>query len=162
MIDRFAPSRPRAVALALTGALWLAPSAVFAEACQGAPSSAKLDITVTGVREARGLMTASLYPDDPSQFLHKDGALKVWWAPATVPASRLCIWLKTPGVYALAVYQDLDSSHHFKVSRLVGPQEPYGFSRNPRILFSKPALSAVRFPAKAGVTTITVRLNNPL
>ena len=134
---------------------------VAAETCQGAPSAAKLVINVTGVRSPRGLMTASLYADDPGQFLVKNGALKVWWGPAAVPATRLCIWLKSPGVYALAVYQDYDSSHHFAVGRL-GPKEPYGFSRNPRILFSKPTLPAVRFLAKAGVTTLEIRLNNPL
>lgn len=145
-----------ALALAMT-----APAAVaVADTCQGTPSAAKLVITVSGVREARGLMTASLYPDDKSQFLVKNGALKVWSVAAAAPATRLCIWLKGAGTYALAVYQDLNSNHRFDVGSL-GPKEPYGFSRNPRILFSKPALSAVRFPATAAVTSLTVRLNDP-
>lgn len=132
-----------------------------AEPCEGAPSSAKLVITVEGVRSARGLITASLYPNDPAQWLVKNGALKVWWVPATAPMSRLCIWLKSPGTYGLAVYQDLNSNHRLDMGSL-GPKEPYGLSRNPRIFFAKPSLASTRFQAKAGTTSLDIRLNNPL
>ncbi len=104
-------------------------------------------------------MTASLYPNDKKAFLVKDGAVKVWRVAAVAPVTRMCIW-RTPGTYALAVYQDLNSNHKFAVG-MFGPTEPYGFSNNPRIFFSKPTLGAVRFEAKAGDTVIHVRLNQP-
>ena len=146
------------LAAALIGGL---AGAAAAEPCEGPPSSAKLVINVEGVRSARGLMTASLYPDDPSQWLVKNGALKVWWVPAAVPVSRLCIWLKSPGTYAVAVYQDLNSNHRLDMGSL-GPKEPYGLSRNPRVFFAKPSLASARFAAKLGTTTLDIRLNNPL
>ena len=128
-----------------------------AEECQGAPGAAKISIVVEGVRSDKGLMTASLYPGDKSQFLIKNGAVKVWSVPAQAPVTRLCIW-RSPGTYALAVYHDVASVHRFTVG-MFGPTQDYGFSNNPRILFSKPSFESVRFQAKAGETILHIRLN---
>ncbi len=139
-------------------ALAAAPPASRAEDCEGAPSANKLSIVVEGVRSARGQMTASLYPDDRTQFLAKGGALKVWRVPAVAPVTRMCIWLKAPGIYGVAVYHDANANGRLDLGML-GPTEDYGFSRNPRILFSKPSLASVRFPTTGAETMIDVRLD---
>ena len=136
-----------------------APLAARAQDCEGTPSAARLSIAVEGVRSSKGLMTASLYPNDKSQFLAKDGALKVWRVPAQAPVTRMCIWLKAPGTYAVAVYHDANANHRFDIGML-GPSEDYGFTRDPRILFSKPSLASVRFPATGPETTVHIRLNH--
>ena len=64
--------------------------------CAGTPGEAKLILEIEGARSDKGLMTASLYPGDKSQFLAKNGALKVWSERARTPATRMCIWLKAP------------------------------------------------------------------
>ncbi|MGI8842030.1 MAG: DUF2141 domain-containing protein [Caulobacteraceae bacterium] len=154
----------KACSIAAAGAAWvgfaLSPALASAEDCQGAPTAAKLSVVVEGVRSDRGLMTASLYPDDKSQFLIKDGALKVWRVPARAPTTRMCIWLRGPGGYALAVYHDANANHKLDLG-VFGPTEAYGFTNNPRILFAKPSFWSVRFQAKAGETVVHVRLNNP-
>ena len=127
---------------------------------QGAPGAAKLSIVVEGVRSDRGLMTASLYPGDKSQFLIKNGALKVWSVAAQAPATKMCIWLRGPGTYAVAVYHDANSNHKLDIG-MFGPTEAYGFTNNPRIMFAKPSYDSVKFPAKAGETTVHIRLNHP-
>lgn len=138
----------------------LAPATANAQDCEGTPGVSRLYVVVDGVRSARGLMTASLYPGEKSQFLIMNGALKVWSEAAQPPTTRLCIWLKGPGTYAVAVYHDLNANH--KLDRgMFGPTEAYGFSNNPRILFSPPSFDAVKFEAKAGDTTIHVRLRYP-
>ncbi len=137
----------------------LIPLGVRAEPCEGASSTAKISIVVEGVASNKGLMTASLYPGDKSQFLIKNGAVKVWNVPARAPITRMCIW-RAPGVYAVAVYHDANANHRFDVG-MFGPTEAYGFSNNPRILFSKPSFSSVKFQAKAGETTVDIRLNRP-
>src|SRR5258706_15079256 len=99
-------SAPRAnMAVALGAALAgmaLAPTAANAQDCEGTPGVARLYVVVDGVRSARGLMVASLYPGDKGQFLIKNGALKVWSVPAQAPTSSLGIWLRGPGTYAVA------------------------------------------------------------
>lgn len=135
-----------------------APPASHAEACEGAPSANKLTIVIEGVRSTRGQITASLYPDDKSTFLAKNGALKVWRAPAEAPSTEMCIWLKAPGTYGVAAYHDANANDRLDLGML-GPSEDYGFSRNPRIMFSKPSLASVRFPTTGADTIVHIRLN---
>jgi uncharacterized protein (DUF2141 family) len=140
--------------------LTLAPAAARGEECEGAPSAARLFVIVEGVRSDRGLMTASLYPNVRRQFLVRYGALKVWRNPARAPVTRMCIWLRGPGTYAVAVYHDANAN--LRLDRgMFGPTEGFGFSNNPRILFSPPALEAVKFSAAPGDTTVHVRLRYP-
>lgn len=135
-----------------------APWVCHAADCEGAPTANKLTVVVEGVRSSQGVMTASLYPDDKSKFLAKNGALKVWRVPAEAPVTRMCIWLKAPAVYAVAVYHDATSAGRLQIGML-GPMQDYGFSRNPRILFSKPSLTSVRFPATEAETTVHIHLD---
>jgi uncharacterized protein (DUF2141 family) len=134
------------------------PLASRAADCEGAPSANKLSILIEGVRSSQGQMTASLYPDEKTQFLAKGGALKVWRVPVVAPVTAMCIWLKAPGIYGVAVYHDANANGKLDLGML-GPSEDYGFSRNPHILFSKPSLASVRFPAAGAETTIHVRLD---
>ncbi len=146
------------LALALS-ILTTVPAISRAVECEGTPSATKLSIVVDGVQSNKGLMTASLYPNDKSQFLQRNGALKVWRIPAQSPLTQMCIWLKAPGTYAVAVYHDANSNQKLDIGML-GPTEDYGFSRNPHIFFSKPSLGSVRFAVPAGETTVHIRLNH--
>ncbi|MBA3812489.1 MAG: DUF2141 domain-containing protein [Caulobacteraceae bacterium] len=152
-----ARSRPTALMVAAWAGMALGAQA---QECAGTPGTARLLIVVERVDSAKGLVTATLYPNDKSQFLVKGGALKVWSDPAAAPTTRMCLWLKGPGTYALAVYHDANADRRFNVG-LFGPTEAYGFSNNPRIAFSKPSLQSVLFQAGEGDTTVHVRLNRP-
>jgi uncharacterized protein (DUF2141 family) len=139
----------------------LCPALGHTQACQNEPSTAKLEIVIEGVNSNRGLMTGSLYPGDPSQFLIKDGALKAWSVPAVKPETHMCIWLPNgPGTYAFAVYHDANSNGKWD-HNLFGQIEGFGFSNNPRTLFSAPSYNQVKFEAREGVTTLHVRLRYP-
>ena len=144
----------------LVGALALLAGGAQGQECDGKPSGARLLIAVEGVRSSQGLMAATLYPDDRTRFLVKNGSLKVWRNPVHAPVTDMCIWLPGPGAYALAIYQDVNANMKIDVGPF-GPTEPYGFSNNPRILFSKPSFESVRFLAHAGENAIHIRLHNP-
>jgi uncharacterized protein (DUF2141 family) len=148
-----------AIACFATSILAGAPIIARAADCEGTPSSAKLSIVVEGVRSSKGLMTASLYPNDKTQFLAKNGALKVWRVPAQAPTTEMCIWLKAPGTYAVAIYHDANANHKLDLG-LLGPTEDYGFTNNPRIFLAKPSFNSVKFQAHAGETTVHIRLNH--
>jgi uncharacterized protein (DUF2141 family) len=135
--------------------------AAHAEACEGTPTAARLEVLIEGVKSSAGHMAGSIYPGDPSQFLIKDGALKVWRVPAEAGVTRMCIWLKNgPGIYAFAVYHDANDNGRWDHNLLKGI-EGYGFSDNPHILFSAPSFDEVKFRAGEGVTTLHVRLRYP-
>ena len=148
-------------AAAAASLLALSPALAHADSCQGTPGTARLDIFIDGVRSARGQITSSLYGGERSQFLVKNGALKVWSTPAGAPTTRMCIWLKNgPGTYALAVYHDANSNGKWDHSLLTGI-EGFGFSNDPHVVFSAPKFDESKFEAKAGVTTLHVRLRYP-
>ena len=149
----------------LLAATWIACLAgtglASAAPCQGDPTSAKLEITIDNVDQSQGLMTASLYPGDPTQFLIKNGALKVWSVPAEAPVTHMCIWLpKGPGVYAFAVFHDANSNGKWDHA-LLHKIEGFGFSNNPHTTFSAPSYESVKFHAGPGETVLHVRLRYP-
>ena len=85
----------------------------------------------------------------------------MWSVPATSPATHMCIWLKNgPGTYAFAVYHDANSNGKWDHS-ILGRIEGFGFSNNPRTLFSAPGFDQVKFEAKGAQTTLHVRLRYP-
>jgi len=149
----------RAAAIAV-GALYVGAAATAsAQECQNAPTGTRLTIVIDDVRDTKGEMSASVYPGDPSQFLRKNGALKVWYAPVRMPSTDMCIWIPGPGTYAVAVYQDWNMNHKFDHNILRGI-EPFGFSDNPSILFSQPPFERAKFRVTSAETTIHIRLNH--
>jgi uncharacterized protein (DUF2141 family) len=129
--------------------------------CQGDPSDTKLLVIVQGVRNDDGLMTATLYGDDPAKFLKTAGELKVWREPAAAPVTDMCVWLPGPGTYAVAIYHDAKRAMRFTRGALGMPNQGYGFTRNPHLFMGPPALHAASFSAEAGETTMMVKLRYP-
>jgi uncharacterized protein (DUF2141 family) len=129
-----------------------------AEACHGAPTDAKLTVVIDNVKTSQGLMAVTIYRE--KGFLKKGGSVKVWRDTARAGEQTMCLFLPSPGIYGIGVYQDLDSDHKIDHT-LLGPTEPWGFSNNPKALFALPRFSQVRFQAGEGNTTVHVRLNYP-
>ena len=145
---------------ALTGTLLAtAGGAAQAQNCEREPSGARLLVVVDGIREARGTITASLYTND-GRFLRSGGSLKVWRIAAHPGSETMCVWLPKPGVYAVGVYQGLNSNTKID-HNLLGPTEPWGFTNNPHALFALPSFGSVKFDAHAGDNTVHITLNYP-
>lgn len=132
----------------------------LAQECAGALGTARLTVVIDGVRTERGVMTATLYPDEPGKFLKAKGELVVWRAPAKAPTTSMCVWLPAPARYAMVVYDDLNSNMKFDHTTFA-PLEPYGFSNNPRLYFILPSAHSVSFTAGTVDTTIHINLRYP-
>lgn len=129
-------------------------------ACK-APSdgAAMLEISVEGVRSAKGQMTITVYPGDPEKFLAsgaKEARIRV---PATAPVTVACLELDKPGTYAIALYHDENMDRKFNRTLVGLPAEGYGFSRNPANLLGLPAFNDVKFDTVAGVTPLSIKLS---
>lgn len=143
-------------------ALAVAPTASRAQAtCKGEPSDTKLHVVVQGVRSADGVMTATLYGDDPARFLKSAGELKVWREPARAPTTEMCVWLPGPGRYAVAIYHDAKRAMRLTRGPFGIPTQAYGFTRNPHLFLGPPSLRAASFTAGAGETTVFITLRYP-
>ena len=149
------PRRLVAAALALaTATVFAAPAMAAPDGCLGQPSDTWLNVSVEGLRNGNGLLTVAVYPDDSRAFLAKGGTLKNNRFQASAPATRACVFVPKPGVYAIAVYHDEDASRKLNRSGLGLPVEGYGFSNNPTTLAGLPAFRSVRLNVpKAGLTT---------
>ena len=139
------------------------PIAAQAQAeCQGPKSETSIEVTVTGLRDAKGQVAVTLYADDPKHFLVKHGSLYSGRVTAVAPVTKMCLYVPKPGVYGLAVYHDANGNGKFDRGGLIGlPLEAYGFSNNPATLFSLPSFRSVRLDiAHSGMTT-SIKLKYP-
>ncbi|MDT0506520.1 DUF2141 domain-containing protein [Novosphingobium sp. MMS21-SN21R] len=123
--------------------------------CAGPVSDTYINVTIDGVRNGNGLMAVTLYADESRKFLVKHGSMYVGRVDATASETKMCLYVPKPGVYALAVYHDEDSSRNIKRSGVLGlPEEGFGFSNNPPTIASIPSFRSVRLNiAKSGLST---------
>jgi uncharacterized protein (DUF2141 family) len=99
-----------------------------------------------------GLYNEATYPDDDStpvasaEMMAKSGETVV--TLTNVP----------PGTYAIQTYQDLNSNDKMDQSWVGLPLEPFGFSRDARPHFAKPAFDRVKFEVTPGMNVQTIHL----
>lgn len=132
-----------------------APAQAAAPAgCTGPASGTWLNVSVSGVRNANGVIAVTLYADDSSKFLIKHGSMYVGRTDASTGITRACIFVPKPGIYALALYHDENRDGKFDRTSVGLPAEGYGFSNNPATLAGLPTFKSVRLNVpKAGLTT---------
>lgn len=157
------PKWRRPLALALC--LFLAPSGTHESVAQAAPSCIGpasdlwINLTVDRVRNSKGLITATLYPNESKRFLVKNGSLYVASTQAVAGQTRFCLFVPRAGSYAIAIYHDEDSSGTINRGGLFGiPSEAVGFSNNPTILFGPPSLRSVRIDIQHANQSATINL----
>ncbi|MEO5938611.1 MAG: DUF2141 domain-containing protein [Sphingomonas sp.] len=102
-----------------------------------------LDLTVTGLRSAKGVIRVCLTAD-PANF---PGCIDDKRAiTRSVPATQRDILIAglAPGNYAAAVIHDENSNARLDTFAGI-PREGFGFSRNPSIGFGPPRFSSAAF-----------------
>jgi uncharacterized protein (DUF2141 family) len=140
-------------------AVAVVPDVRAAPACIGPASDTWINLTVDRVGNSKGLITATLYPNDPKRFLVKNGSLYVASTPAVASQTRFCLFVPRAGAYAIAIYHDEDSSGKINRGGLFGiPTEAVGFSNNPTILFGPPSLRSVRLDIQHTNQSATINL----
>lgn len=162
------PRRARAAAIALVlpfaaiGGLGAATPAVAAPNCTGPVSDTWINITLDGVRNSDGLIAITLYADNSRKFLVRHGSMYVGRVSAAAPETRTCLFVPGPGVYAIAVYHDEDSSQTINRGGLLGiPTEGFGFSNNPPTIASLPSFRSVRINIPRTNLSTTINLKYP-
>jgi uncharacterized protein (DUF2141 family) len=128
----------------------LASLAVLSMAAAPPPApSAKIDVSVSGLRNAKGnvliCLTANAkhFPDcgkDPKALKQSVAASK---------AGMIQFEGVTPGTYALALVHDENANNKMDVTVFL-PKEGFAFSRNPAVVFGPPKFGAARFVVTTG------------
>lgn len=124
--------------------------------CAGSPGNDKvrLTVTATALRNSRGEVAVTLYPDDPRRFLAKGGKLLRVRVSTQAPQTIACFWVK-PGYYAVATYHDENGDHDFNRT-LFTIKEGFGFSNDAPTLMGLPRFAQARFAV--GTAPVEVRI----
>ena len=171
-LARNSGASPRMVGAALALALGLSAASGHARAqveaphapsdCIGPHGDTWITVTVDGVRNANGQIAATLYADEASRFLVRHGSLYVARTPAVAGATKFCLYVPKPGIYAIAIYHDEDNSGTINRAGVFGiPTEGFGFSNNPVTIASLPAFRSVRLAIPRSNLSTTSHLKYP-
>ncbi|MEL6360233.1 MAG: DUF2141 domain-containing protein [Pseudomonadota bacterium] len=120
----------------------------------------EIRLTVLGVKEAIGLMTAELYRNDPDNFLEREGRISKTRFAAKSPATSFCIQTPAPGSYALVVYHDENANKRIDKGAFGIPSEPWAISNDPPIRLAPPKLKDSLFEVLGNGTSIEMELND--
>jgi uncharacterized protein (DUF2141 family) len=124
--------------------------------CDTRPYS--MQISVLGVRDARGTITVDVHDDDPAKFLKSGGKLARLRVPAMEGETRFCVTVPKAGVYALAIYHDRNANTKLDKNFIGLPSEPFGLSNNPPLRLAMPKHRDSAFEVNGPRTPVVVDL----
>lgn len=104
-----------------------------------------------------GHVRAAIYAS-PESFEQDDMLIGVA-GPAKPGVTQLDINGLDPGIYGVAVFQDLNGNEKLDKNLFGAPTEPFGFSNNPVIRFSAPKFAEFKFEFDGNPKEIRVKLN---
>ena len=126
-----------------------------AASCTPGSRASALLVRVHGFKKREGLLRVSTYVATEAEWLAKGRYVRRIDVdvPTQGPAA-VCVALPGAGRYGVAVLHDRNGNRKANIFADGG-----GFSNNPKLGFSKPAVDKVAFAAGAGVTTLDIELN---
>jgi uncharacterized protein (DUF2141 family) len=124
--------------------------------------AADLDVTIEGVRSARGVLRLCVF-DIPRGFPDCAGNHAARHAVLAAHAGRDDILVRAlaPGVHAVAVYHDEAGTGRLRTNWLGIPEDGVGASNNPRGLLGPPSFAQAAFTLPAAGGHIVVVLIYP-
>ena len=142
--------RPLAALILATGALLLGA---------GTPPAAEVDVTVTGLRSAKGVVIACMTPD-PQRFPKCRGDANAYRRAIDASAGTVHIEFRgvAPGRYAIALLHDENGNG--KADRALGmmPKEGFGFSRDAPVQMGPPAFDDAVFEVSGRVERQAIKM----
>jgi uncharacterized protein (DUF2141 family) len=120
------------------------------------PATASLAVTVTGIKNSKGLIRLALCPPDAGFPDCKTKVVRT--ASLTIAGGTASVTLTglAPGRYAVSVFHDANSNN--KLDTFAGiPKEGYGFSRNPGFKPRAPKFAEAEVQVQ-GASTASIKL----
>jgi uncharacterized protein (DUF2141 family) len=123
------------------------------------PQATSLHIQIHHAASDQGLIRVLIFakavgfPDQP------DKALKSYSIAPKNKSAMLNVSDLPAGVYSVAVIHDEDKNGKLNTNAVGYPTEKFGFSNNPKILFSAPSFDKAAFEFKNVGQTLRINLN---
>lgn len=122
----------------------------------GMPAQNRLEIHVEGVASESGLIQVALFNSN-NGFLKSDGAFRLSSVKAKKGTTRVLMDNIPTGIYALAVFHDLNANEQLDTNWIGIPKEPMGFSNSRVKTFGPPGFEECRLELKQDMA-ISVQL----
>jgi uncharacterized protein (DUF2141 family) len=94
--------------------------------------AAQLTINLHNIKENQGTLKVAIY--DSAEGMKQYQAFEVHEKKATANSLSIAVTDIAQGEYAVMVYQDLNNDGKLGRNLMGIPNEPYGFSNNPRLM----------------------------
>ncbi|HMQ50026.1 MAG TPA: DUF2141 domain-containing protein [Saprospiraceae bacterium] len=116
------------------------------------------ELRMENLEQASGAIWVAFY-DQPDTFLKDEGIVnQVVQRVSATPVQTIEIDGVTPGIYAIAVFHDLNDNKVLDKNALGVPTEPYAFSRDCRQKLRAPRFEEARFTLNQENTKMTFTL----
>lgn len=120
------------------------------------PPSASLAVTITGIKNSKGVVRLALCPPDAGFPDCKTKVVRTASLPIAGGGATTTLTGLAPGRYAVSVFHDANSNG--KLDTFAGiPKEGYGFSRNPGFKPRAPRFAEAEVDV-AGTSTAAIKL----
>lgn len=131
----------------------LAALLVLAGPAAANPQAISLDLTVQGIKSAKGVIRLAICPPNAGFPDCKTKEVRAASLPIANGAARIVLDGLAPGSYAVSVFHDANANG--KLDTFVGiPKEGYGFSRNPPFRPRAPTFAEAQIDLASNTSTI--------
>ena len=133
---------------------------VVASLCASAPSAAgaaDLTVTVSGIRNASGSLSAGIFNSE-SSFGKASEALASFRIKATQGSVGFTVHGLPPGQYAVTAYHDENGNGRLDFDPIGIPTEGYGVSNDARELLAPPRFAKAAFEVRDQNKSVTVNI----
>ncbi|MEP7348790.1 MAG: DUF2141 domain-containing protein [Sphingorhabdus sp.] len=132
-------------------------AASLTSAVRSAPEGSKLDLSISGLRNAKGQVMVCLTAN-PKAFpdCSKDANAQKR-VVAAADAANIHFAGVTPGIYAISLIHDENGNGKLDTLVMI-PNEGFGFSRNPTITFGPPKFKSASFIVGSAVSAQSVKM----
>ncbi len=134
--------------------------AIPAERCSGT-DAVRIQVTIEGIRSAKGSISIAIYGDQPQDFLAKGKKLRKLRLPAENGIVHGCLSLPRAGIYALTAYHDEDGDGHFTKNFFGLPAEGFAVSNGKVPLLGMPSFESAAITVADTDSEVTLKMQYP-
>lgn len=151
------------IAILLSGMLAGPVAAVetMADECGSSVDAVRIEVSVEGIRNAKGTISIAVYGDRPEDFLAAGKKLRKLRLVAQHGTVRGCLPLPRLGIYAFTAYHDEDGDRHFTKNFLGLPAEGFAVSNASNSLLGVPAFKDAAVTVDGTNSQIVLKMHYP-
>jgi uncharacterized protein (DUF2141 family) len=141
-------------AASLVPAALLAAALIYPQAAAADPDSARLTLTVTGIKEHKGTIMVGVF--DQAGY-DTDASVSGMMIPVSGDTASATVDIPA-GTYGLKLFHDVDGDGKMGTNPFGMPIEPFAFSNSAPAQFGPAKWDAAKFDVAAPATSHTIKL----